>query len=198
MNTARLPGVSPSAVSMIKADHAAALTLFRKVTPDSSDMVREATLRKLCTALEIHAQVEEEFFYSALRASNIDSPLLDKSATDHEEMRTNIERLRTSGTGEPQIQALNMLMNGVMHHMADEETLLLPQAEAALGKERLSEIGAQMTQRKLELAKSVAPQMALDTVRSAPAKSGVIAMIALAATAWWMLARPRHPRFDAT
>jgi hemerythrin superfamily protein len=198
MNTTRLPTVSPSAVSMIKADHAAALTLFRKIAPGTSDMVREATLRKLCTALEIHAQVEEEFFYSALRAANIDSPVLDKSAGDHEEMRANIERLRNAGTGEPQIQALNGLMNGVMHHMADEETRLLPQAQEALGEDRLSEIGAQMTRRKLEMAKSVAPQMALDSVRAAPAKSGLIAMAVLAATAWWMLARPRHQRFDAT
>jgi len=89
-------------------------------------------------------------------------------------------------------------MNGVMHHMADEETRLLPQAEAAIGESRLAKIGAQMTRRKLELAKPLAGQMALDTVRAAPARSGLIAMAVLGATAWWMLARPRHPRFDAT
>lgn len=182
------------AVSMIKADHAAALTLFRKLKANTSDMVREATLRRLCTALEIHAQVEEDHFYSALRDAGIDSPLLDKSGSDHDEMRSHIAGLRAAGQGDAQMQALNTLMNGVMHHMADEETRLLPQAEGALGEQRLNEIGAAMTQRKLELAKPNAGQFALDTVRAAPAKSGIVAALMLIGSTWWMFRRTRHSR----
>jgi hemerythrin superfamily protein len=196
MKTPRLAAAAPSAVSMIKADHAAALTLFRKLTPDTGDMVREATLRRLCTALEIHAQVEEELFYAPLRSAGIDSLLLDKSSADHDEMRRHIEQLRAAAPGAAQTEALNTLMNGVMHHMADEETKLLPHAETALGAQRLADIGAVMTQRKLELAKPQAGRLALDTVRAAPAKTGLVAAAMLLATTWWMLRRPRQSRLD--
>jgi hypothetical protein len=197
MSTPRLSALAPSAVTMIKSDHAAALALFRKIRPEGSDMVREATVRQLCAALEIHAQVEEELFYPALRGIEMTTAMLEQSSADHDEMRTNLNRLRNAGRGEAQLQALNELMNGVMHHMADEETRLLPLAASALGPERLSELGAQMTRRKLELTKPQAGRMALDAVRAAPAKTGMIAAALLGMMAWWMLARPRHERWHA-
>lgn len=198
MNALRLSAASPSAVSVIKDDHAAALALFRKLRPDSSEMFRQAVLRRLCSALEVHAQVEDELFYPALRDSSLVSPLLDKSAADHEETRRAIQRLREAGHGEPQREALNALMNGVMHHMADEETRLLLQAESALGVERLRELGAQMTGLKLELDRPHAGRRALDTIRAAPAQSGVIAAAAaLGVMAWWMLTRQHHERRPA-
>ena len=41
------------------------------------------------------------------------------------------------------------LMRDVLHHVADEETMLLPDAERRLG-DQLNELGAQMTKRRLK------------------------------------------------
>lgn len=41
-------------------------------------------------------------------------------------------------------------MNNVMHHVADEEALLLPTAERVLA-DRLGELGAEMTKRRVQL-----------------------------------------------
>jgi len=39
-----------------------------------------------------------------------------------------------------------------MRHVADEETMLLPDAERVLGERRLAELGAEMMRRRFELA----------------------------------------------
>jgi hypothetical protein len=56
-------------------------------------------------------------------------------------------------------------MRHVMHHVADEETLLLPAAERLL-PDQLSDLGAQMTKRRLELAGPRAPELASSLARS--------------------------------
>lgn len=58
---------------------------------------------------------------------------------------------------------------------------MLPAAERFLGRERLADLGARMTARRLELAKPRAVELALDTVRGTPAKTALVAVGALVA-----------------
>ena len=127
--------LSPTATAMIRKDHAMVLGQFRKLEPDTSPQTREATIRTICAALEIHAQVEEELFYPAMREAGVDSPVLAKSKPEHDRMRELMQPLTSNQLeGQPaeQIRALDELMNTVMHHMADEETQLLPAAASWL------------------------------------------------------------------
>src|SRR5438067_196709 len=59
-------------------------------------------------------------------------------------------------------------MRDVQHHVADEETVLLPEAEEMLSKDRLCELGAQMTRRRMEL---VWPRAAWESTRSASGRN---------------------------
>ena len=146
--------LSPKATRMVRMDHTHVMALFHKLEPDTADGVRAATIRSICAALEIHAQLEEEIFYPALRDSGIHSPQLEESVPQHDEMRQLIQRVRScEGQRTAQDDALLELMNCVMHHVADEETQLLPAAERFMGPQRLSDLGARMTALRLELAK---------------------------------------------
>ncbi|MBK1616745.1 cation-binding protein, partial [Rubrivivax gelatinosus] len=78
MNTL-LSKISPTATRLIRMDHSHAMTQFHKLEPGLSASTRQATVRQLCSALEIHAQLEEEVFYPALREAGIDSPQLERS-----------------------------------------------------------------------------------------------------------------------
>lgn len=89
------------------------------------------------------------------------------------------------------MRALDELMNTVMHHVADEETQLLPLAKRHCEPRQLSELGARMTQRKLTLAKPHAGALVLDTARAAPAKTTALAFGALVLAAW-LLGGRRH------
>ena len=187
--------LSPTATAMIRKDHAMVLGQFRKLEPDTSPQTRAATIRTICAALELHAQVEEELFYPALREAGVDSPVLAKSKPEHDRMRELMQPLSShalDGQPEEQTRALDELMNTVMHHMADEETQLLPAAERQCSKQALCELGARMTQRKMVLARPRAGELAVDMARAAPTKSTVMAFAALVTMAWLLGHRRRH------
>ena len=168
--------ISPSATSMIRMDHTHVLASFHQYTPDSRPQLRQALANAICLALEIHAQLEEEIFYPALRGVVTDAHVLDKSVPEHNEMKRLIGTLRGMQPSQPEFDdTLLQLMRDVMHHVADEETVLLPQAERLLGKERLGELGAQMTKRRLQLMAPRAGEMALNTVKAMPASTMLMA-----------------------
>ena len=157
--------LSPSVTNQIRLDHTHVLTAFHQYEPGSSPRVKRGLVDNVCLAIEIHAQLEEEIFYPALRAV-ADTEMLRKSTPEHDEMRGLISRLRNMAVEDPAFdETFFELMRHVMHHVADEETLLLPAAERLL-PEQLSELGAQMTRRRLELAGPRAPQLASSMARS--------------------------------
>ena len=75
------------------------------------------------------------------------------------------------------------LMRDVMHHVADEETILLPDAERIL-KDRLEELGSAMTRRRFELVAPKTLEIAWNTARALPASNvlmgaGAVALVAM-------------------
>jgi hypothetical protein len=170
---ALLRKVGPSATDMIRADHTRVLAAFHRYKADSAPARKKAIVDVVCTSLQVHAKIEEEIFYPAMRAAG--STLLDELEPEHEEMRSLIANLSGMQPTEAQYDLTFMeLMRAVMHHVADEETMLLTHAENVLGP-RLGELGAQMMKRRMEL---MAPQA------KQPAKGMLIAAGALLAGLW--------------
>jgi hemerythrin superfamily protein len=168
--------ITPSATNMIRMDHTSVMASFHQYTPDSRPQTRKALAGTICLALEIHAQLEEEIFYPALRGVVTDATVLDKSVPEHNEMKRLIERLRGMEPSDAAFDATLMeLMRDVMHHVADEETVLLPEAERMLGEERLAELGAEMTKRRLQLMAPRAGEMAMNTMRALPTSTVLMA-----------------------
>ncbi len=313
--------MSSSATHMIRMDHAHVLTRFHRLEPGLAPETRAAVVRSICAALEIHAQLEEEIFYPALRACGLDSPVLAKSEPEHAEMRRLIERVRSTevegerwrrrpaqgrhgtagsawhdeadaaasgtvrsplstptpgaspaetatpltpgarvagsasgggtqsgalaGTGgaagdmtfgsgaapaknttfgqggeasrtvaaprsddrgpatelagrdegrlpEPSNAEVHALMNAVLHHVADEETQLLPAAERLMSRQQLAELGARMTARRLELARPRAGELMMDLARGAPGKTALVTVGALLAGSLLVGSLRRH------
>jgi hemerythrin superfamily protein len=159
-----LKKLSPTITDMIRFDHSHVLVTFHQYTADAKPKVKKALADTICTALEIHATLEEEFFYPAMRGIDGGEPVLQKSVPEHNEMRRLIGELRSTPANEVRHeQLLQQLMRDVIHHVADEETVLLPHAERLLSKDRLSELGVEMTKRRLELAGPKAAKIARDT-----------------------------------
>lgn len=159
-----LSKLSPSITDMIRFDHSHVLVTFHQYTTTSKPSVKKALAETICDALEIHATLEEEIFYPVLRRLDPAEPVLQKSEPEHDEMRRMIGELRATRAADSAHDSLvHELMRDVMHHVADEETVLLPHAERLLGKERLEELGAAMTRRRLELLKPKVGKIARNT-----------------------------------
>jgi len=185
----------PTATNMIRLDHTHVLSTFHQYKAGAPPRVKKGLVNTICTALEIHAQLEEEIFYPEMRKVCEDDQRIAKALEEHSEMRRLIGLLRAM---EPEArdydETLSALMRDVMHHVADEETILLPAAEKLLA-DRLGELGAQMTKRRLQLAGPRTGEIALDMGRAASGNTAAIAVVGLAAAGLLLARRSGHLRW---
>lgn len=191
-----LSRMSPSATTMIRIDHTHVVSTFHQFHAETSTRRKHAIVEAVCLALEVHAQIEEEIFYPALREVAPDNEALGKSVPEHGEIRRLIARLRAMRADDADYErTFNELMREVMHHVADEETILLPLAERRLA-DRLDELGVQMTKRRMELSKPKVPAMLWNTAQAMPMRGVWMAAGAVALLAFLMgrgtAERPAH------
>jgi hemerythrin superfamily protein len=184
----RSRSLSPSITTMIQLDHTHVLALFRRFKPSTSAARKHALAENACLALEVHAKLEEEIFYPALREVAGGNPVLEKSVPEHNEMRSLIEAVRqTSVTSGRYDEALRALMRAVLHHVADEESTLLPLAEACMA-DRLRDLGREMTTRRMELLRPHLGEVARTSALSFPLASSALAA-GFIALGWWAARR---------
>jgi hemerythrin superfamily protein len=175
-----LKKLSPSITDMIRFDHSHVMVTFHQYTRDKRPSVKKALAETICDALEIHATLEEEIFYPVMRPRAADQKVMEKSEPEHMEMRRIIHELRgTDPRDSRHDELLFELMRDVVHHVADEETVLLPEAEQTLTKDRLSELGTQMTKRRLELVTPKAGKIAKNTAVGFSGFSGSTAAVVM-------------------
>jgi hemerythrin superfamily protein len=176
-----LKKLSPTATNMIRMDHSHVLVTFHQYEADTHPQTKKALVATICLALEIHAQLEEEIFYPAVRRVVTDPVVMDKAVPEHDELRRLISRLREMEPTDAEYdRTLMELMRNVIHHVADEETVLLPAAERMLADEN-SELGARMTKRRLELSAPRAGEIAGNTLRALPASTMLMSVGAVLA-----------------
>ena len=181
MNPSNVLGkLSPSITAMIRADHSHVVVTSHRYLADLSPGRKKAIVETCCRALEIHAQLEEEIFYPALREVAGANEVLDKSRPEHDEMRRLVDRLRSMEPRDASYDdTFHELIRDVMHHVADEEAVLLPEAERLL-EGRLNELGAQMTKRRLQLLGPHSGEIAINTARAMPASTMLLTGAVLA------------------
>ena len=180
----------PDAITMIRFDHTHVMATFHQYRRHSSPRVKEGLVKTACAALEVHAQLEEEIFYPAVRAV-IRDEALRKSVPEHDEMRRLIAKLRAmSSTDAAYDDTFMELMRDVLHHVADEETIVLPEAERLLA-DRLDDLGVQMTKRRLQLVVPRTREIAVNLVRAMPVATTAVglALVSGAVLATWYGAR---------
>jgi len=187
-----LTRMSPSITNMIRMDHTHVVAAFHQFQADTAPRVKKGLADNICLALEVHAQLEEEIFYPALREVSPDETL-DKAKPEHDEMRRLVGGLRGLHPTDPAFdETVFELMRAVLHHVADEETQLLPKAERLLAGQ-LSEMGGRMTRRRLELLGPRSGELAGSMARSMSTGTMLAAAGTLAVAGGLLLARRTTP-----
>ena len=181
---ALLTKVAPSITDMIRADHTRVFATFHRYKGDTSAATKQALVATLCLALEVHAQAEEEIFYPAM--GSVNAAMVGQLIPEHDRVRNLIGALRAMDAAAPQYDATVMeLMREVIHHVADEETVLLAEAERVLG-ERLGELGAKFMKRRLQLMAPHAGEMTRAKARAFPKANLLVLTGALVGAAFVM------------
>ncbi len=138
------------AIALLKADHEAVSQLFAEYEKTRSVPNKKALVAEICTALSVHAQIEEEIFYPAVKAALKDKLLVPEATVEHASVKDLIAQLKG---GEPDGEmfdaTVKVLSEYVKHHVKEEHNEMFPKAKASsLG---MAELGARMAARKVEL-----------------------------------------------
>lgn len=143
------------ALSLLKADHRAVRKLFDEyealVKNDGDDEARQALAARICTEVGIHAQIEEEFFYPALREAIEEQDLLDEAEVEHSTARELIGQIESMDPGEELYDAkVTVLGEYVKHHVEEEENEIFKLAKKC--DLDLDTLGEELAARRDELA----------------------------------------------
>lgn len=138
------------AIALLKADHEAVTQLFAEYEKTRSVSNKKALVAEICTALSVHAQVEEEIFYPAVKAELKDKLLVPEASVEHAGMKHLIAQLDgVEPDGEVFDAKVKVLSEYVKHHVKEEQTEMFPKAKAS--SLDMIELGARIAVRKEEL-----------------------------------------------
>lgn len=122
------------AIELLKADHREAEKLFsqfKAVKDSGSDLEKREIVRKVCAALLVHMQIEEEIFYPAARDALEDDALVDEAVVEHNGAKDLIRQLGEAQTGSAMFDAKTKVLNEqIEHHVDEEEKKLFPRLRA--------------------------------------------------------------------
>jgi len=140
------------AIKLLTQDHREVEQLFEQFEKASKDEKKEQIARKICTELKVHAMIEEEIFYPALRGK-IDDDDLDEALVEHDGAKVLINEIETSSADADFYEAkVKVLQEQIEHHIKEEEK----ESDNIFSQARktdvdLEAIGERMAARKAEL-----------------------------------------------
>jgi hemerythrin superfamily protein len=152
--SARTAAKPADAIKLLKDDHKEVKTYFKQYETLEDEAEKEALAEKICKALTVHAQIEEEIFYPAAREAIDDDDLLDEAEVEHASAKQLIAEIQAMQASDRLFDAkVTVLGEYIDHHVKEEENEMFPESrESDLD---LKALGVQLAQRKAELMKQV-------------------------------------------
>ncbi|MBS0298162.1 MAG: hemerythrin domain-containing protein [Proteobacteria bacterium] len=137
------------AIALLKADHRAVEGLFGEFEGLSDPTDKMGVADRICLALRVHTQIEEEIFYPALRG-HIEEKEIDEAVVEHRSAKALISEIEAAGGADAMFDArVQVLKEQIESHVKEEETELFPAAKRA-GLD-LKDLGAKLAERKATL-----------------------------------------------
>lgn len=140
------------AITLLKNDHKTVESLFKQFEKAGDRAVRSKrdTVERIVKELSVHAAIEEQLFYPAIRAAVPDTETtILESLEEHHVVKWTLSELDGMDPEHERFDAKVMvLIEGVRHHVEDEEKELFPKVREALGRSFLGELGETMEQAK--------------------------------------------------
>jgi hemerythrin superfamily protein len=148
--TARAATKPADAIKLLKDDHKEVKTYFKQYESLEDDAEKQALADKICLALTIHAQIEEEVYYPATREAIDDDDLLDEAEVEHASAKQLIAEIQGMKAGDRLFDAkVTVLGEYIDHHVQEEESEMFPESRDS--DLDLKALGAQLAERKAEL-----------------------------------------------
>lgn len=120
---------SNPATTLLKEDHKRVKTLFDRFEKAKTRGAKWKIVREALEELKVHAAIEEEIFYPAVRKP-VGKDLMNEADEEHHVAKLLIAELDTMDGTESHYEAkFVVLAENVRHHIKEEENEMLPKAE---------------------------------------------------------------------
>jgi hemerythrin superfamily protein len=174
------------AIALLKNDHRKVEELFRRFNDGggltgvvkrltgnaASARQRRATAERICGELEVHARIEEQAFYPAVRALRDQrlNEMTDEAADEHATIKERVRAARTALDDDEELPArIRSLQECVDHHVREEESEMFPLVEERMPEDERARIGRELAASKR--AASPAARKIVRRVTKKPAKT---------------------------
>lgn len=160
------------ATALLIEDHDKVKQLFKqyeKLKEEGNSEEKAVLAAEICLELTVHAQVEEEIFYPAVREATDDDDLMNEAEVEHASAKDLIAQIGEMDPKDEMLDArVKVLGEYVNHHVQEEEKEMFPKARNA--KVDLKTLGDEVQARKEELFADMAGQAAEEPSATPKAK----------------------------
>lgn len=141
-----------TAIDYLEAQHREADALFEALEEASTGDERRDLFETLANKLTIHARVEEQFFYPAVREHRTEE-LVVEAFVEHTNVKSLLADLMETDPDDVGFLAkLAVLKEQVEHHVEEEENELFPAAKELLTRDELLVLAQEMAVLENQLA----------------------------------------------
>ena len=141
------------AIALLTSDQREVSGMFKQFEQlgDGANGKKKKLVDEVCSALTVHAQIEEEIFYPAVReAADEADDLMDEAQVEHASAKDLIMQLQEMDPEDDLYDAkVKVLSEQIEHHVKEEEKEMFPKAKKA-GLD-LKALGEEMAMRKDQL-----------------------------------------------
>ena len=143
---------SLNAPQLLAADHRKVEELFESYEKARGADRKRELVAQICTELKVHAMIEEEIFYPAVKGV-VEEDMLKEAYVEHDGAKVLINELEAGGPDEAFYDAkVKVLKEQIEHHVYEEEKQNDSMfAQTRKGDLDLDALGQQMAARKQEL-----------------------------------------------
>jgi hemerythrin superfamily protein len=145
---------TPDAIKLLKTDHQEVSALFEAYEKlgDRAQTKKAQIATRICKALSVHAQIEEEIFYPEVRAEMDEEELLNEAEVEHGSIKDLVGEIEAGIDGEIDGKfdaKVKVLSEWVKHHVKEEQNELFPKVRES--DIDLDALGERLQARKDEL-----------------------------------------------
>jgi hypothetical protein len=152
-------GAKRDAISLLKADHRQVEGWFKEFEKARLESRKTELAARICLALRVHTQIEEEIFYPAFFEATEEEDLHHEAIVEHAGATNLIEQIEGSGPEDDFFDAkVSVLSEMIKHHVKEEEQPGGMFAKARQSEMDLKALGEQLAARKSELMSGEQPE----------------------------------------
>src|SRR4051812_27372371 len=114
----------PDALQLIREDHRNVQNLFKRFEQSDSPDEKLEIARNALLQLLVHAKMEEDLFYPAMRRQDdVEEEMMDEAEEEHESAERLIYELKDMTNVDSRYEAtFKVLSEQVIHHIEEEES----------------------------------------------------------------------------